>query len=273
VKVQHRQLWEEVADQIRLSILNGELAEGMKLAETEVASRYGVSRGPVREALRELSRESLVVQVPRRGAFVADVTDVDLQELYVVREGIEITAAKLALVRASDEDLDLLRVRLAETEKGWSKPDYAASIAADFAFHRTLFELAGNKQLLAIADQTAAQTMSLLQRAVQNNSSLNLHPSLSLRAARAVHRDLADAVLVRDLARAEKAIAAHYRFTTDRLFLRRAASSSPARQDPSTKERIANDRATPYGPASMKVESVDAGRVLSTSRRSGPEHP
>ena len=82
VALAHKQLWEAVADQLRDEILEGRLAAGSRLVETELADRFGVSRGPVRDALRELARAGLAVDLPRRGTFVSSLTERDLLEVY-----------------------------------------------------------------------------------------------------------------------------------------------------------------------------------------------
>src|SRR5262249_20888373 len=73
----YQQVWETVCERVRGSILSGELAAGAKLVEADLARSFGVSRGPIREALRELAREGLVVDLPRRGTFVCTLTQTD----------------------------------------------------------------------------------------------------------------------------------------------------------------------------------------------------
>jgi DNA-binding GntR family transcriptional regulator len=90
----HRpQLWEAVTDRLRAAILTGEIPAGTKLVESLLAQRYGTSRGPIRQAIREHARQGLVVELPRRGSVVATLTSRDLAEVYEVREALEVGAS------------------------------------------------------------------------------------------------------------------------------------------------------------------------------------
>ena len=92
--IEHKQLWQAVADQLRDEILDGRLPAGSRLVETELADRFGVSRGPIRDALAELARGGLAVDLPRRGTFVSSLTERDLAEVYVIRRAIEEAAVR-----------------------------------------------------------------------------------------------------------------------------------------------------------------------------------
>src|SRR5438105_268871 len=98
----YQQVWETVRERIRTAILAGELPAGTKLVEADLARSFGVSRGPIREALRELSREGLVVDLPRRGTFVCTLSQTDFLEVYAVREALELGAAHEATKSATD---------------------------------------------------------------------------------------------------------------------------------------------------------------------------
>ncbi|HYO43600.1 MAG TPA: GntR family transcriptional regulator, partial [Candidatus Limnocylindrales bacterium] len=102
---EHKQLWESIADQLRDEILDGRLGAGSRLLETELADRFGVSRGPVRDALNELARQGLAEDLPRRGTFVSSLSEHDLEEVYVLRRAIEEAAVRLAIGKASDADM------------------------------------------------------------------------------------------------------------------------------------------------------------------------
>jgi DNA-binding transcriptional regulator YhcF (GntR family) len=93
--IAHKQLWESVADQLREEILDGRLPAGARLVETELAERFGVSRGPIRDALRELARSGLALDLPRRGTFA----DGALRE---VREETALGAADLEAFMETD---------------------------------------------------------------------------------------------------------------------------------------------------------------------------
>jgi DNA-binding GntR family transcriptional regulator len=208
----HKQLWETIADAVREEILDGRLPAGSRLVETELAERFGVSRGPVRDALAELAREGLAVDLPRRGTFVSSLTEADLDEVYVIRRAIEEAAVRLAVERASDADVEGLRAALVEVEAAYGRGDLAAAWDADMAFHRIYCRLAGNGRLLALFDELASQTVLLMRTALATRASLGWTPPVEY------HRRIADAIAARDVEAAAAAVGDHYRYTEDRLF-------------------------------------------------------
>jgi DNA-binding GntR family transcriptional regulator len=207
----HKQLWETVADAIRDEILDGRLPAGSRLVETELAERFGVSRGPVRDALAELSRAGLAVDLPRRGTFVSSLTEADLEEVYVIRRAIEEAAVALAIGRATDEDVADMRASLAEVEAAYARGDLAAAWEADMAFHRSYCRMSGNGRLLALFDGLSSQTVLLMRTALVSRTSLGWTPPAEY------HRDILDRIAARDVQGAIDAVGAHYQYTEDRL--------------------------------------------------------
>ena len=214
----HKQLWESVSDQLRDEILDGRLPAGSRLVETELAERFGVSRGPIRDALTELARGGLAVDLPRRGTFVSSLTGEDLEEVYVIRRAIEEAAVRLAIAKASEADIAEMFVVLAEAEAAYGRDDLAAAWDADMAFHRTYCRLSGNGRLLAMFDHLAAQTVLLMRTALAARASLGWTPPVEF------HRRIADNIAGRDVHGAIDAVGAHYQYTEDRLF-----ASDPSR--------------------------------------------
>jgi DNA-binding GntR family transcriptional regulator len=207
----HKQLWEAVADQLRDEILDGQLAAGARLVEAELAERFGVSRGPIRDALNDLARAGLAVDLPRRGTFVSSLTERDLGEVYVIRRAIEEAAARLTIERADDADVALIFEALAAAEAAYGGDDLAAAWDADMAFHRTYCRLSGNGRLLELFDQLASQTVLLMRTTLESHASLAWTPPVEL------HRRIAQAIADRDVARGTEAVGAHYQYTQDRL--------------------------------------------------------
>jgi len=204
-------LWETVLERMRQAILGGELGAGSKLVEADLAERFGTSRGPVREAIRELVREGLVVEFDRRGNVVSTLTARDLAEVYGVREALEIAASKAAVDRADDAALRELEQHLEAFERG-AGGDYLENSAHDLAFHRTLVAIAGNSRMVTIYNQMLTQTAHLLRIAAEAN------PTLQTTIRPSAHRDILDAVAQHDADRAREAIEAHYRYAEERLF-------------------------------------------------------
>ena len=208
----HKQLWESVSDELHDEILDGRLPAGSRLRETELAERFGVSRGPVRDALRDLARRGLVVDLPRRGTFVSSLTETDLEEVYVLRRAIEEVAVRLAISKASEADVAEMFTVLAEAEAAYGRDDLAAAWEADMAFHRSYCRLSGNGRLLAMFDQLATQTVLLMRTALAAHASLAWTPPVEL------HRRIATCIALRDVDGALEAVGAHYQYTQDRLF-------------------------------------------------------
>jgi DNA-binding GntR family transcriptional regulator len=207
----HKQLWEGVADQLRDEILDGRLPAGSRLVEAELAERFGVSRGPIRDALQDLARAGLAVDLPRRGTFVSSLTERDLEDVYVIRRAIEESAARLTIERADDADVASIFEAVEVAEAAYGGDDLAAAWDADMAFHRTYCRLSGNGRLLELFDQLASQTVLLMRTTLESHASLAWTPPVEL------HRRIAQAIADRDLARATEAVGAHYQYTQDRL--------------------------------------------------------
>ncbi|HEY3613333.1 MAG TPA: GntR family transcriptional regulator [Gaiellales bacterium] len=210
----HRpQLWEAVTDRLRSAILTGEIPAGTKLVEASLADRYGTSRGPIREAVRELARQGLIVELPRRGSVVATLTSHDLAEVYEVREALESGASKAAIRRASDAELHALEALLVAMERAWEDGDWSLeSVELDFAFHRALLALARNERMATTYEHMLTQNMHLLRTAAEAT------PTLRSGIEPRVHREIVEALTARDEARAGAAIDAHYRLAEERLF-------------------------------------------------------
>jgi DNA-binding GntR family transcriptional regulator len=216
------QIWETIAARIRDDIVTGRLVAGERLFETDVAARFGVSRGPVREALRELSREGLIVDVSRRGMLVCTMTQTDLREVYLVREGLESIAAREAALHATDLELADVAAARRESDIAWRGDDWLRAINVDMDFHRSIVRLAKNRRLEEAYEKVATQTLVLLVQAAESDESLRWKPT------KTIHKAIGDAVVGRDVPAAQAAIARHYRYTEHRLYLGMTAVGQPA---------------------------------------------
>ncbi|MFF5986765.1 GntR family transcriptional regulator [Prauserella flavalba] len=146
--VRHSPLGEQLLDQLRALIVRGELAAGTHLVEGWVAENFGVSRGPVRDALRQLELEGLV-ETRRRGVFVRGLTDTDLVELYSLRGALEGLAIRTVRANRFTVDWSVVDDVLARMREHAEQGDPARFAAADLDFHSAFFELAGNRRLAA----------------------------------------------------------------------------------------------------------------------------
>ncbi len=146
-----------VFNTLRQVIITGEFAPGERLMEIALANRLGVSRTPVREAIRKLELEGLVVMIPRKGAEVAKITEKDLRDVLEVRSSLEELAAELAAERMNDEVKEKLEKALKEFEEAIESDDNAAIADSDVDFHDVIFEATGNARLIQIINNLREQ--------------------------------------------------------------------------------------------------------------------
>jgi DNA-binding GntR family transcriptional regulator len=150
----HRSLVDKVTDQLAREIITGALPAGQRLREVALAEQLGVSRSPVREALRNLSREGLVQLVPRRGAQVADVNPNDAASLYECRMLLEPKACRLAVEVIDDETVTGLGVLLAEMQLSGAQPVIADFLAWNLRYHQSLMQVCPNAILRELVELT-----------------------------------------------------------------------------------------------------------------------
>lgn len=142
---------------IRQAILTGELKPGERLMEIHLANKLGVSRTPIREAIRQLELEGLVVMVPRKGAQVASITEKSMTDVLEVRLALEKLAVELACKRITYEQKEELQKVLVEFEKAVETDDASAIAKADVDFHDAIFDATGNMRLGQMVNNLAEQ--------------------------------------------------------------------------------------------------------------------
>ncbi len=146
-----------VFNTLRDAIINGDLEPGERLIEISLAETLGVSRTPVREAIRELENEGLVVMTPRKGAEVAKISHSDLTDVLEVRRVLEALAIELACEKITDEELEALEVNLKEFKECIEDGTPAELSALDEAFHDIIYHATGNKRLIQILNNLRKQ--------------------------------------------------------------------------------------------------------------------
>jgi DNA-binding GntR family transcriptional regulator len=147
----HVALREQVLLELRRRIVDGEYGQGERLTETRLADDFGVSRNPVREALRVVEAEGFVQILPRRGAVVATLDETAVRDLFAVRQQLETLAAGLAAERATAEDVAMLRRLVADANKATEAEDFDQVAELNSAFHRAVIEVSGNRWLHSIS--------------------------------------------------------------------------------------------------------------------------
>ncbi len=139
-----------VFNALRKAIITGEFTPGERLMEISLAKRLGVSRTPVREAIRKLELEGLVIMIPRKGAQVARITEKSLRDVIEVRSVLEEFAAGLACERINDEDKNEMRHIHRQFIKAVESNDIMKMVDSDERFHDAIFRAAKNDRLLSI---------------------------------------------------------------------------------------------------------------------------
>ena len=146
-----------VFNTLRQAILTGELKPGERLMEIHLANKLGVSRTPIREAIRKLELEGLVKMIPRRGAEVAQITEKSLQDVLEVRRNLDALCAELACERISNEEIAALEAACKEFEEATQTKDARIIAAADVALHDIIIKATNNNRLVQLVNNLAEQ--------------------------------------------------------------------------------------------------------------------
>jgi DNA-binding GntR family transcriptional regulator len=143
---------EQIAAKLRGAIMDGTLAPGVQIVESRLAAQFGVSRGPLREAIRELINEGLLVSRSYTATFVLELSREDIQEIYSIRTALETFAFELIWDRRDAAFRADMSRRHQVLQAAIDRGDDEASIAAELALHSLVFETTGHKLLISIWD-------------------------------------------------------------------------------------------------------------------------
>lgn len=160
-----------IADRLRSAIMRGTLRPNSQLGELNLAAKFGVSRGPLREAMQRLLQEGLLVSEPHRGLFVVQFGEDDVTDIYCARTAIESTAARRILsLGAGKESADELDRVVESMDDAASSEDFEALSEADYAFHELLVLLAHSPRLTRM-NRTLLVETHMCMRELQNRYS------------------------------------------------------------------------------------------------------
>ncbi|MCC6176951.1 MAG: GntR family transcriptional regulator [Chloroflexi bacterium] len=203
-RLEPRALSRRIVEQLKRVIIAGELRPGARVLETDLAEQLGVSRGPVREAFRQLEQEGLLVSYPHRGTFVAAVPDDEIEEVYALRAHLEAYAARRVVDERHDEAASVLQQLVDGMREASEAGDLPALADQDLQFHDTLLALSGYDGLRRIW-----RSMDGLVRA-RTYAAMSRPDLAGLIAATAeVHQPIVDAIRTGDADEAAAAVAAH----------------------------------------------------------------
>jgi DNA-binding GntR family transcriptional regulator len=146
----YKPLREVVYETLRDAIQSGALPPGERLMEIQLAEELGVSRTPVREAIRKLELERFVVMLPRRGTYVANLSLKDINEVFEIRAALDGLAAGLAAERITEEELEQMERLLVEIADHIEQRDNQKIVETDEAFHDILYRASRNERLVGI---------------------------------------------------------------------------------------------------------------------------
>lgn len=146
-----------VFNTLRQAILRGEMEPGERLMEIQLAQKLGVSRTPIREAIRKLELEGLVIMIPRKGAEVAHITEKDMRDVLEVRSTLEELAVTLACKNVTPEKVDELKSANKVFESAIVSKDVVNIVDADVQFHDIIYAMTDNQRLIQIINNLREQ--------------------------------------------------------------------------------------------------------------------
>jgi DNA-binding GntR family transcriptional regulator len=207
-------LREIVYEELKRQIMVGEIAPGTRMMEVELAEEMGVSRTPVREAIRKLEKEGLVTIEPRRGAYASDISAKDMVDILEVRQDLEGMAAGIAAQKITDEGRIELENIARKYKDSVDREDIEEIIKNDEAFHKYIVSLSGNKTLIKMVSQVQELALRFRYIYYEDFSRFKNQPS--------EHQAIVDAIAGGDVAGARKYAEEHLAGLKD--FVRREGS-------------------------------------------------
>ena len=196
-------LRDELKERIVERILDGTYGPGDRIVESQVATEFGTSQAPVREALRELEALRFVETQPHRGARVREVSTEQLTQIYPVRAALEEVAGREAAARMSDDQLAALAGELAGMRQAAEAQDLHAQLLHDVRFHEIIVEASGNQVLVEVWRSLRVEARTLVS-AIRADSDLRMIAEM--------HRPVLEALQSRDPDLAGKEMRAHIEF-------------------------------------------------------------
>ncbi len=203
----HRLLREVVYEELKKQILAGSITPGMRMMEVELAEDMGVSRTPVREAIRKLEKEGLVTIEPRKGAYASDISVKDMVDVLEVREELEGLSASLAASRITEEELARLKSLTEGYAAAIKENDMENMIHYDELFHKAIVKSSGNKTLIQFSE--SVQELALRFRYLYYDK-FSLYGSMA-----SEHMNIIEAIASGDEVRARQTADSHVRKLKD----------------------------------------------------------
>lgn len=190
-----------VFNTLRQAILTGDLKPGERLMEIHLANRLGVSRTPIREAIRKLELEGLVTMIPRRGAEVAQITEKSMNDVLEVRRALDVLCVELACERISEQEIKNLKAACDHFERAVRGKDAKKIAQADVELHDIILKATGNQRLIQLVNNLSEQMYRYRYEYIKDSSQ---HGRLIEE-----HRVIYESIVKRDKAAATQAAKVH----------------------------------------------------------------
>lgn len=197
----YKPLREVVFESVRGAIISGVLKPGERLMEVQLAEKLGVSRTPIREAIRKLELEGLVIMMPRKGAYVADLSIKDITDVLEIRATLEGLASGLAALRITNGEIEQLKLNALQFHKAIEADDFDGILQADIEFHDNIFKATRNEKLLQINNN--------LREQVQRFRIMYINKSNKSKDLAKEHFEIAEAISKRNIDMAERIAKRH----------------------------------------------------------------
>lgn len=194
--MESRPIREIAYEVLKHAIITGEIPAGERIVETDYAERLHISRTPLREALRKLERDGLVEYVQRRGVIVRAFTIADVEEIYTIRNALEMLTLPAIIANATAEDIASLRDRLHEMDDVMASRDYTALSPMARAFHHEMTELCHQNRILRVIEGQ--------DQYIRRFSSMAISQENRLMQAHEEHYKLVDYIEAKDLEHFQK---------------------------------------------------------------------
>ncbi len=177
-------LTEQVAEFLAKALIEGQIRQGERLNENELGRRFGISRSPIRESFRVLERDGFLVRVPRKGTFVREVTQKDIEEIFPVRAHLEGLAARMAALNIDDEHLEQLNGSLSQMLKAVKEKNTGKYRTHHFEFHNGFIRASQNSVLIGILERLRRQSIWYMfsdffsREAVELKNAIDIHQKI-----------------------------------------------------------------------------------------------
>lgn len=191
----YKPLREIVFESMREAIIGGVLKPGERLMEVQLAEEMGVSRTPVREAIRKLELEGFVVMIPRKGAYVAGISMKDVVDVFEIRTALEALAAGLAAERITEDELEQMERNLVRKAECIEGNDLENLVETDTEFHELIYKASRNDRLMTIINN--------LREQIQRFRTVSLSSPGRMKESLEEHKKLAEAISDRNISQAQ----------------------------------------------------------------------